>query len=150
MLTNSACGWQELRDWLPEAGTKPIMLAPASPWENGFIWSFHRRLRDEFLDREEFESVADARAKASWWRREQNRIRPHSGLGYETPLMFSVECDHGLSPKTSVSTHRYTSMGLPFRVDQKTGSRPPLLPFQQARWPGRLQDYPLSAISPIR
>jgi transposase InsO family protein len=94
-----------VRDWLPEAGAKPIPVAPASPWENGFIESFHSRLRDEFLDREEFDSVADARAKAKWWRREYNRIRPHSGIGYKTPQMFSEECDrglHGQRPKQEV------------------------------------------------
>lgn len=87
---------QAVRDWLPHAGTKPIPVAPASPWENGFIESFHSRLRDEFLDRDEFESVADARAKSQWWRREYNRIRPHGGIGYKTPQEFSVECDRGL------------------------------------------------------
>jgi transposase InsO family protein len=86
---------QAVRDWLPGAGAKPIPVAPASPWDNGFIESFHSRLRDEFLDREEFESVADAKAKAGWWRREYNRIRPPSGLGYKTPPRFSQECDHG-------------------------------------------------------
>jgi transposase InsO family protein len=35
--------------WLPGAGTEPIAVAPASPWENGYIESFHSRLRDEFL-----------------------------------------------------------------------------------------------------
>jgi putative transposase len=90
---------QAVRDWLPQAGTKPIPVAPASPWENGFIESFHSRLRDEFLDREEFASVADAREKGSWWRREYNRIRPHSGIGYKTPQMFSDECDRGLHGK---------------------------------------------------
>ncbi len=74
-------------------------MAPASPWENGFIESFHSRLRDEFLDREEFESAADARAKGKWWRREYNRIRPHSGISYQTPQTFSAECDRGLHGK---------------------------------------------------
>ena len=37
-----------------------------SPWENGYIESFHSRLRDEFLERIEFESAADARAKGKW------------------------------------------------------------------------------------
>jgi putative transposase len=87
------CG--ALTDWLPRAGTTPIPVAPASPWENGFIESFHSRLRDEFLDREEFASVPDGRAKAAWWRREYNAIRPHSGLGYTTPRRFSDECDRG-------------------------------------------------------
>ena len=98
---------QAVREWLPVAGAKPIPVAPASPWQNGFIESFHSRLRDELLDREEFEDAADARAKAEWWRREYNRIRPHSGLGYKTPQEFSQECDrghHGQRSHASVST----------------------------------------------
>jgi transposase InsO family protein len=94
-----------VRDWLPRAGAKPIPVAPASPWENGFIESFHSRLRDELLNCEEFETALDARTKAAWWRREYNRVRPHSGLGYKTPQMFSQECDrgqHGPRPRTSV------------------------------------------------
>jgi transposase InsO family protein len=113
-----------VRDWLPQAGAKPIPVAPASPWENGFIESFHSRLRDEFLDREEFESVADAQAQATWWRREYNSIRPHSGIGYKTPKMFSEECDrglHGKRPKTTkvnVSTNIY---GTPISSGPKNG-----------------------------
>jgi transposase InsO family protein len=84
---------EALSRWLPRAGMKAIPVAPASPWENGFIESFHSRLRDEFIEREEFESAADARAKGTWWRREYNTIRPHSGLGYKTPKEFSDESD---------------------------------------------------------
>jgi putative transposase len=79
--------------WLPGVGAKSIPVAPGSPWENGYIESFHSRLRDEFLEREEFESVADARAKAMWYRREYNTVRPHSSLGYATPREFSAGCD---------------------------------------------------------
>lgn len=82
-----------LADWLPRQGSKPIPVAPGSPWENGFIESFHSRLRDEFLERCTFESVADAQAQAHWWRREYNTIRPHSALAYETPQEFSAACD---------------------------------------------------------
>jgi putative transposase len=85
-----------LQGWLPQAGAEAIQVAPAHPWENGYIESFHSRLRDEFLDREEFESVQDARARGAWWRREYNNIRPHSSLGYKTPNEFSDECDRGL------------------------------------------------------
>jgi putative transposase len=87
---------QVLTGWLPQTGTKAIPVAPASPWQNGFIESFHSRLRDEFLNVEEFESVSDARSKAAWWRREYNRVRPHSSLSYKTPMEFSAECDGGL------------------------------------------------------
>ena len=82
-----------LTDWLPVAGAKPIPVEAGSPWQNGYIESFHSRLRDEFLERNEFESVADAKAKGSWHRREYNRVRPHSSLGYATPHEFSAACD---------------------------------------------------------
>jgi len=82
-----------LVDWLPGVGTEPIPVAAGRPWENGYIESFHSRLRDEFLEREEFESVADARAKGAWFRREYNAVRPHSSLGYATPREFSEACE---------------------------------------------------------
>jgi transposase InsO family protein len=52
-----------LTGWLPGVGAKSIPVAAGSPWENRYIESFHSRLRDEFLEREEFESVADAHEK---------------------------------------------------------------------------------------
>jgi transposase InsO family protein len=82
-----------LVDWLPGVGAKPIPVAAGSPWENGSIESFHSRLRDEFLERTELESAADARAKGQWYRREYNAVRPHSSLGDATPKEFSAACD---------------------------------------------------------
>jgi putative transposase len=82
-----------LTGWLPEQGTEPIPVAPASPWQNGYIEAFHSRLRDEFLNCRDFESVADAQSQADWWRREYNTVRPHSSLGYLTPQQFSATCD---------------------------------------------------------
>ena len=61
---------EALVGWLPRTGAKPILVAPASPWENGYIEAFYSRLRDEFLERVEFEDAADAQAKGSWYRRE--------------------------------------------------------------------------------
>src|SRR6516162_10217699 len=84
---------EALVGWLPGTGADPIPVAPASPWENGYIESFHSRLRDEFLERVEFEDVADARAKGFWYRREYNAVRPHSSLDYATPNEFSAACD---------------------------------------------------------
>jgi putative transposase len=82
-----------LVDWLPGVGAKPIPVAAGSPWENGYIESFHSRLRDEFLERVEFEDVKDAQAKGTWFRREYNAVRPHSSLDYATPKEFSATCD---------------------------------------------------------
>ncbi len=97
---------EALREWLPEQGTEAIPVAAGSPWENGYIESFHSRFRDEFLEAEVFESVPDARSKGAWYRREYNRVRPHSALGYETPKAFSDECDQGLHGKRTTNTNK--------------------------------------------
>jgi len=97
---------EALVNWLPGVGAEPIPVAAGSPWENGYIESFHSRLRDEFLERVEFEDVADARAKASWYRREYNAVRPHSSLGYATPKEFSAACDErGINKQNKCQTH---------------------------------------------
>jgi putative transposase len=97
--------------WLPTQGTEPIPVAAASPWENGYIESFHSRLRDEFLEFEEFESVVDAQHKAHWFRREYNTVRPHSSLAYKTPREFSKECDEGRHGEVPVREVLLRSVG---------------------------------------
>jgi putative transposase len=87
---------EALRRWLPQQGAEAIPVAAGSPWENGYIESFHSRFRDEFLEVELFESAADAKQKGAWFRREFNQVRPHSSLGYKTPREFSEACDRGL------------------------------------------------------
>ena len=58
-----------------------------------FVPESHSRLRDEFLNGANFENVADAKARAAWFKREYNEVRPHSGLNYETPKAFAARCD---------------------------------------------------------
>jgi transposase InsO family protein len=55
------------------------------------------------MERVEFEDVAGAQAKASWFRREYNAIRPHSSLGYATPTEFSAACDRRGNGKKAVA-----------------------------------------------
>jgi transposase InsO family protein len=87
---------QALAGWLPGAGTEPIPVAPGSPWENGFIESFHGKLRDEFLGREEFESEADARAKGVWWRAGVQHGAAAQLVGLQDASGVRDECDRGL------------------------------------------------------
>jgi putative transposase len=89
--------------WLSGVGAKSIPVEAGSPWENGYIESFHSRLRDEFLERVEFDSVADARAQGKWYRREYNTVRPHSSLGYATPKEFSTACDAKEKRKNNIT-----------------------------------------------
>jgi transposase InsO family protein len=81
-----------VRSWLEGTGSGTLYVAPASPWQNGYAESFHSRLRDEFLDREEFESEPQARELGTLWKGEYNTERPHSSLRYMTPAEFAATC----------------------------------------------------------
>jgi transposase InsO family protein len=48
-----------------------------------------RRLRGECLNAGWFRNLADARAKASYWRQEYGCGQPHISLGYHAPNEFA-------------------------------------------------------------
>src|SRR3954471_18156352 len=50
-----------VQSWLQGAGSGALPVAPASPWQNGYAESFQSKVRDEFFEREEFESEPQAR-----------------------------------------------------------------------------------------
>ena len=89
-----------LRDWLEENAVKTIYIRPGSPWENGYIESFHDKLRDECLNRELFGNLAQARVVIEQWRVQYNEERPHSALGYQTPREFARQFDLRLRSAT--------------------------------------------------
>ena len=78
--------------WLEATGSGALYVAPASPWQNGYAESFHSKLRDEFLNREEFESPVQAQALGTLWKEEYNTERPHSSLDYQTPAEYAATC----------------------------------------------------------
>src|SRR5205814_2836272 len=79
-----------VRAWLKRSEVGALYIAPGSPWENAYAESYHARLRDELLDREEFGSLIEARALLEIWRLEYNGQRPHGALGYLTPDAFAA------------------------------------------------------------
>ena len=102
-----------VRTWLEGTGSGALYVAPASPWQNGYAESFHSKVRDEFLNLEEFESEPQARALGALWKEEYNTERPHSSLRYQTPAEFSATCvrympiDEDLpDPSSTESTNR--------------------------------------------
>ena len=63
-----------------------MFIEPGSPWENGYIESFNSKLRDELLNGEVFTTLTEALVLIEQWRMEYNHIRPHSSLGYRSPV----------------------------------------------------------------
>jgi putative transposase len=74
-----------VRSWLKAIGVTTLYIKPGSPWENGYVESYIRKLRDEFLNGEILDTLMEARVLIEGWRQEYNRFRPHSSLGYKVP-----------------------------------------------------------------
>ena len=75
--------------WCIERQIELVHIQPGKPQQNGYVESFHGKLRDECLNVSWFENLWDARRKIAAWRVEYNEERPHSALGYQTPAAFA-------------------------------------------------------------
>lgn len=90
---------EDLKILLKGVGASSRFIEPGSPWQNGYIESFHSRLRDELLNRETFVSLVEARVLLEQHRLWYNAERPHSSLGYASPDEF-----HGIWQKNQVTS----------------------------------------------
>jgi len=64
---------------------KDEVVPKAQPYDNGHLESFNGSLREELLEAEIFETLAEAQTKVANWLVWYNGERPHQGLGYATP-----------------------------------------------------------------
>jgi putative transposase len=86
--------------WLAECGVETLYIDPGKPWQNGKEERFNGTVRDECLNLHVFSSLAEAHVRLSAFRHHYNTARPHSRLGYLTPLAFKkawLEAQQNLS-----------------------------------------------------
>jgi putative transposase len=103
--------------WLQDARIETALIDPGKPWQNGADESFNGKFRDEHLGLQWFRSRIEARVSIEQWRQHYNTVRPHSSLGYLTPLEFKG---------TRVATiSQGRSPAPPTRADQEEQERRP-------------------------
>jgi putative transposase len=83
--------WAVLR-WLQTAQIETAFIDPGKPWQNGADESLNGKFRDQHLSLQWFRNRLDAKVSIEAWRRHYNEVRPHSSLGYLTPLAFKATC----------------------------------------------------------
>ena len=76
-------------DWCRFNDVGTCFIDPGSPWQNAWIESFNGRLRDEFLNGWQFDSLREAQVLIEDWRIDYNNNRPHSAFGLLTPTEFA-------------------------------------------------------------
>jgi putative transposase len=91
--------------WSDRARVEWHYIAPGKPMQNGFIESFNGRLRDELLNETLFSSLPQARMALSLWRADYNGSRPHSQLGWQTPVEFAS----AFNPQRALALRRVKS-----------------------------------------
>lgn len=108
---------QFLMRFLAIHGVEARHIDPGCPWQNGIDERFNGTLRDECLNLETFHSRDHARAVTKLYLTFYNEKRPHSALGYQTPMEFTrsygpTETDVGFADLGSAQT-RDLSLGTP-------------------------------------
>ena len=76
------------QSWAEKHGIKLHYIEPGKPIQNAFVESFNGKFRDECLNDNWFVNILEARETAETWRNDYNTERPHSSLGYKTPVEF--------------------------------------------------------------
>ena len=77
-----------LHGWLAQHAVVPLSSDPGCPWQHGKDERFNGTVRDECLNMQLFGSLVEARIRLEAFRQYYNSERPHSALGYQTPLAF--------------------------------------------------------------
>jgi putative transposase len=96
--------------WLASLDVRTLYVEPGSPWQNGYVESFHNRLRDELLNLEQFDSARHARAHASAWQEDYNEYRPHGSLDGLTLNEFARRCADSASSAAQTPLHQHTDL----------------------------------------
>ena len=84
LTSNAILGWAD------ERSVAWHYIQPGKPVQNAFAESFIGRLRDELLNDTLFRSIAHARRVLEVWRQDYNIDRPHSRLGWQSPIQYAA------------------------------------------------------------
>ena len=100
---------RSLRRFLEFVDVGTSYIEPGSPWQNGYVESFHSRFRDECLSCELFTTLSEARTVIERWRQTYNHRRPHSSLGGLPPAAYAAA--HSASaPVATLPTQKQNTM----------------------------------------
>ena len=77
--------------WATDHQVEWHYIVPGKPMQNGFVESFNGRMRDELLNESLFLDLDHSRQLIGDWVADYNTARPHSALGYQTPVAYAEQ-----------------------------------------------------------
>jgi putative transposase len=76
--------------WAQSHGIQHLLTEPGKPMQNGYIESFNGKFRDECLNEHWFETLSQAKAVITAWRKDYNEVRPHSSCRRMPPAKYAA------------------------------------------------------------
>ena len=102
--------------WAHENNIDWHYIQPGKPQQNGFTESLNGKIRDEFLNEHWFSSLHEVRGLLDEWRQDYNAVRPHSSLGYLTPMEYAAKKIAGVNPGIIKIDGRQSSVYNPSKI----------------------------------
>lgn len=99
----------ELTAWMGRMQIGCRFVAPASPWENAYVETFHDKLRDELLNLELLITPDEARVVICDWIDHYNHDRHHTSLQGRTPAQVRYPESTKLHEARAVATTSSTT-----------------------------------------
>ena len=90
-----------MKRWCEQQGIDHQFIRPGKPTENAYVERSHRTLREELLNLFTFSTLHEVREHLWTWSEDYNRHRPHSALGYQTPIDLRRDYERLFSLKAS-------------------------------------------------
>lgn len=85
--------YSTLEKWLIQLNIKLIHGRPYHPQTQGKEERFHRTLKQELINHEQFRDHAHCQKRFDLWREKYNCIRPHESLNFKTPTeIYEPSC----------------------------------------------------------
>jgi putative transposase len=107
-----------LSEWCLDKGIKLVYIQPGKPMQNGYIERFNRSYRQDVLDANLFQSIAQARILSDEFQEDYNLHRPHEPLGNLSPVNYRLKavgrfskayCTKNIKKDAMHSVHRTPS-----------------------------------------
>jgi len=78
----------KLARWAADRNIELHFIDPGKPMQNGHVESFNSRLREECLNENDFQHLAEAQDLIRKWHRFYNYERAHSAIGWIPPIAY--------------------------------------------------------------
>ena len=101
-----------MQHWFSDTRVAPVFIEPGKPNQNGYVESFHGKLRDECLGLYEFKNLREVREACYDWRAHYNNTRKHSALGKLPPAVFAARHAKASPPTAPSPQHDVMGFGI--------------------------------------